>query len=162
MVEDENAEGMDVAPGSDPGGEEDASQRNRRKLLDMAREADKLYSAKDEKLNKVVEMVKDLLKDGYRPILFCRFIPTASGGAATTSLRCWRQSCRRPCTSLCWKVRCTASGPQPRRWTSTPSSEGSTSRTPFAANRGVWTGGQCSSWMTSAPPGRHWRRPVER
>lgn len=77
MVEDENAEGMDVAPGSDPGGEEDASQRNRRKLLEMAREADKLYGAKDEKLNKVVEMVKDLLKDGYRPILFCRFIPTA-------------------------------------------------------------------------------------
>jgi len=82
MVEDENAEGMDVAPGSDPGGEEDASQRNRRKLLDMAREADKLYSAKDEKLNKVVEMVKDLLKDGYRPILFCRFIPTADYVAA--------------------------------------------------------------------------------
>jgi len=82
MVEDENAEGMDVAPGSDPGGEEDASQRNRRKLLEMAREAEKLYGAKDEKLNKVVEMVKDLLKDGYRPILFCRFIPTADYVAA--------------------------------------------------------------------------------
>jgi len=88
MVEDENAEGMDVAPGADPGdgvhrdGEEDASQRNRRKLLEMAREADKLYGAKDEKLNKVVEMVKDLLKDGYRPILFCRFIPTADYVAA--------------------------------------------------------------------------------
>ncbi len=82
MEEDENAEGMDVAPGSDPGGEEDASQRNRRKLLEMAREADKLYGAKDEKLNKVVEMVKDLLKDGYRPILFCRFIPTADYVAA--------------------------------------------------------------------------------
>jgi len=82
MVEDENAEGMDVAPGSDPGGEEDAAQRNRRKLLEMAREADKLYGAKDEKLNKAVEMVKDLLKDGFRPILFCRFIPTAEYVAA--------------------------------------------------------------------------------
>jgi superfamily II DNA or RNA helicase len=82
MVEDENAEGMDVAPGSDPGGEEDASQRNRRKLLEMAREADKLFGAKDEKLNKVVDMVKDLIKDGYRPILFCRFIPTADYVAA--------------------------------------------------------------------------------
>ncbi len=77
MVEDENAEGMDVAPGSDSGAEDDDAQRNRRKLLDMAREADKLFGAKDEKLNQVVGMVKDLLKDGYRPILFCRFIPTA-------------------------------------------------------------------------------------
>jgi ERCC4-related helicase len=87
MVEDENAEGMDVAPGSDPGGEEDASdvrsgERRNRRLLEMAGEADKLYGAKDEKLNKVVEMVKDLLKDGYRPILFCRFIPTADYVAA--------------------------------------------------------------------------------
>lgn len=87
MVEDENAEGMDVAPGSDPGGEEDASdvrsgERRNRRLQEMAREADKLYGAKDEKLNKVVEMVKDLLKDGYRPILFCRFIPTSDYVAA--------------------------------------------------------------------------------
>jgi ERCC4-related helicase len=82
MVEDENAEGMDVAPGSDSGAEDDSAQRTRRRLLDMAREADKLYGTKDEKLNKVVEMVKDLLKDGFRPILFCRFIPTADYVAA--------------------------------------------------------------------------------
>ncbi len=82
MVEDDNAEGMDVAPGSDSGDEDDTAQRNRRRLVEMAREADKLYGAKDEKLNKVVEMVKDLLKDGYRPILFCRFIPTADYVAA--------------------------------------------------------------------------------
>jgi superfamily II DNA or RNA helicase len=77
LVEDESAEGIDVAPGSDPGGEEDESQRNRRRLQEMAREADKLAGDKDEKLKMAVEMVKSLIKDGYRPILFCRFIPTA-------------------------------------------------------------------------------------
>jgi superfamily II DNA or RNA helicase len=77
LMDDESAEGMDVAPGSDSGDDDDESQRNRRRLLEMAREADKLVGAKDEKLNKAIEMVKDLLKDGYRPILFCRFIPTA-------------------------------------------------------------------------------------
>lgn len=80
MVEDENAEGMDVAPGADSG--DAAAQGSRRRLLEMAREAEKLYGAKDEKLNKAVEMVKDLLKDGCRPILFCRFIPTADYVAA--------------------------------------------------------------------------------
>ena len=83
MVEDENRRGDGCRPGQRSGRRgEDAAQRNRRKLLEMAREADKLYGAKDEKLNKVVEMVKDLLKDGYRPILFCRFIPTADYVAA--------------------------------------------------------------------------------
>ncbi len=77
LMDDENPEGMDVAPGSDSGEDDDESQRNRRRLLEMAREAEKLAGAKDEKLNKAVVMVKDLLKEDYRPILFCRFIPTA-------------------------------------------------------------------------------------
>jgi superfamily II DNA or RNA helicase len=77
MVEDEAAEGMDVAPGSDFGGEEDEAVSNRRRLLEMARLADALSGEKDEKLNKAVKLVSSLLKDGYRPILFCRFIPTA-------------------------------------------------------------------------------------
>ena len=77
LVGDETDEGMDVAPGSDPGGEEDEAQRNRRRLLDMAREADALVGEKDTKLKKAAEMVAGLLKDGFRPIVFCRFIPTA-------------------------------------------------------------------------------------
>jgi len=77
LVGDETDEGVDVAPGSDPGGEEDEAQRNRRKLLDMAREADALAGEKDAKLKKAAEMVAGLLKDGFRPIVFCRFIPTA-------------------------------------------------------------------------------------
>ena len=77
MMEDEAAEGMDVVPGSDIGGEENEAVSNRRRLLEMARIADSLSGEKDNKLNKAIELVKDLLKDGYRPILFCRFIPTA-------------------------------------------------------------------------------------
>jgi len=77
LVGDETDEGVDVAPGSDPGGEEDEAQRNRRKLLDMARDADTLIGEKDTKLKKAAEMVAGLLKDGFRPIVFCRFIPTA-------------------------------------------------------------------------------------
>jgi superfamily II DNA or RNA helicase len=77
LTDDEAAEGMDVAPGSDIGGEEDEAVTNRRRLLEMARIADSLAGEKDNKLNKAIKLVKDLIKDGYRPILFCRFIPTA-------------------------------------------------------------------------------------
>jgi len=77
MMEDESAEGMDIVPGSDIGGEEEESVSNRRKLLEMARIADSLSGEKDEKLNKAIKLVKDLIKEGYCPILFCRFIPTA-------------------------------------------------------------------------------------
>lgn len=83
LVEDESAEGIDVAPGanSDWGSENGKPSRQSqiaaRRLQEMAREADKLAGEKDNKLIKAVEMVKDLLKDGFRPILFCRFIPTA-------------------------------------------------------------------------------------
>ena len=79
MMEDESAEGIDVAPGSDLG-EEDLS--NHRRLLDMARMADALAGDKDEKLKQMVRLVKDFLAKGYRPILFCRFIPTAEYVAA--------------------------------------------------------------------------------
>lgn len=77
LTDDEAAEGMDVAPGSDIGGEEDEAVSNRRRLLEMARIADSLNGEKDNKLNKAITLVKQLIKDGYRPILFCRFIPTA-------------------------------------------------------------------------------------
>ena len=77
MMEDESAEGMDIVPGSDIGGDEEESVSNRRKLLEMARIADTLVGEKDEKLNKAIKLVKELVKEGYRPILFCRFIPTA-------------------------------------------------------------------------------------
>jgi hypothetical protein len=43
----------------------------------MAREADALRGAKDAKLQKAITLVAQLLKEGYRPIVFCRFINTA-------------------------------------------------------------------------------------
>jgi len=52
LIVDESTDGSDVTPGSDPGGEEDDGQRNRRRLLEMARAADDLLGEKDEKLKK--------------------------------------------------------------------------------------------------------------
>ena len=80
IVVDEAADGSDVTPGSDPGGEEDEGEgrkSNRRRLLEMARIADDLLGDKDEKIKKAVALVKNLLDEGYHPIMFCRFIPTA-------------------------------------------------------------------------------------
>jgi len=74
----DSIEGLDIVPGSDASElEEDQQERTHRRLLDMAREAEKLSGKADTKLQKAIEIVKDLLKDGFRPILFCRFIPTA-------------------------------------------------------------------------------------
>jgi len=68
---------LDTSPGADAGDETDEARRTRRRLLDLAREADRLQGDHDPKLVKAVGLVQDLLRDGYRPILFCRFIPTA-------------------------------------------------------------------------------------
>ncbi|MGC9985316.1 MAG: helicase-related protein, partial [Polyangia bacterium] len=74
---DEAVETVDVAPGSQT--EEDGPQsETRRQLLSMADEADALCGAKDEKLKRIVALLKKLvLEDDYHPIVFCRFIPTA-------------------------------------------------------------------------------------
>ena len=87
IIVDESADGSDVTPGSDPGGEEDEGQRNRRRLLDMARAADELLGEKDEKLKKAVDLIKGLISEGYHPIIFCRFIPTAEYVAAELRTR---------------------------------------------------------------------------
>lgn len=77
LMDNDSSEGADLVPGSDIEEESDGEQKNRRRLLEMAREAEALKGAKDEKLQKAVELVKSLVKDGYQPIVFCRFIPTA-------------------------------------------------------------------------------------
>lgn len=81
LVEDDPAEGSDVAPaGADeePGGQTEAARR----LMAMATAAEALHGAKDNKLKKAAALVEDLLANGYHPILFCRFIPTAEYVAA--------------------------------------------------------------------------------
>ncbi len=94
-------EGVDVAPGSDPTRSEDAeAEKTRRRLLDMAREAEALEGEKDLKILKAADLVKTLLKDGHRPILFCRFIPTAEYVAQELGKRLPKDAVVLPVTGL--------------------------------------------------------------
>lgn len=76
LMSDEAAEGLDIPPGSDIEDEGDA-QNNRRRLREMAKEADALKGEKDEKLQQALKIVEGFIKEGFNPIVFCRFIPTA-------------------------------------------------------------------------------------
>jgi superfamily II DNA or RNA helicase len=76
LMTDEAAEGIDVIPGSDIGELAGDEQNHRRRLLDMARSAEALQGDEDNKLQKLITIVKDLQREGYNPIVFCRFIPT--------------------------------------------------------------------------------------
>ena len=82
LVEEETAEAGDLAPGSDPGEDADDAGPLRSRLLEMAKEADALQGRKDAKLQKAIALVEAILHDGYQPIVFCRFIPTAEYVAA--------------------------------------------------------------------------------
>ena len=77
---DETSEAIDIIPGVDTSEEADEPGHvspERKRLLELAREADLLNGDRDPKLLKVVRIVKDLLDAGHRPIVFCRFIATA-------------------------------------------------------------------------------------
>ncbi|WP_242906942.1 helicase-related protein [Actinomadura terrae] len=75
MIEDEALEGVDVAPGAD---HEELSARARARMRAMAAEARALEGVEhDAKLRKLIDKVKTLLIDGYDPIVFCKYIPTA-------------------------------------------------------------------------------------
>ncbi len=91
----EGADTLDVAPGAldeaaAPDEGEDGSPSpaltstsTRERLLRFARRADALCSPEqDAKLAKAAELVRKLLNDGFNPIVFCRFIPTAEYVAA--------------------------------------------------------------------------------
>ena len=73
----ESAENMDVTPGSDASEDGDESQASRRRLLELARAAEALKGKQDSKLKSLIPILKKLLKEGYNPIVFCRFIETA-------------------------------------------------------------------------------------
>lgn len=77
---DTGEESSDAVPGADSAEDGDASLR--RRLLGFAREARKLYGDEDKKLTALVPQLRKLLDEGYRPIVFCRFIPTAEYVAA--------------------------------------------------------------------------------
>src|SRR5581483_4962474 len=87
LIDAESSEGIDLVPGSDTGEEDTDAQKNRRRLLEMAREADSLVGEKDTKLQQAIALVEKMLADGYKPIVFCRFIPTAEYVAASLRAR---------------------------------------------------------------------------
>jgi superfamily II DNA or RNA helicase len=89
LMDEDAAEGMDVTPGSDIGKLAVNEDSNRRRLLEMARIAEALVGDEDDKLQKAISLVKGLIRDGYSPIVFCRFIPTVDyvTGALREALR---------------------------------------------------------------------------
>jgi superfamily II DNA or RNA helicase len=71
-AENDRLEGMDVAPGAAE------SEQAEARLLELAERAEKLAGpAEDAKLKALIEHLKSLIADGYNPIVFCRYIPTA-------------------------------------------------------------------------------------
>ncbi|MDZ5661394.1 helicase-related protein [Nocardioides sp. S-58] len=77
--DDEALEGIDTTPGAIVD-EDDISTTtaDRRRLLEFARRATELDGPdQDRKLAALVKQVKELLKGGDQPIVFCRFIDTA-------------------------------------------------------------------------------------
>ncbi|MFF5857735.1 DEAD/DEAH box helicase [Streptomyces sp. NPDC012751] len=71
-ADNDRLEGMDVAPGAAES--EEAGAR----LLELAQRAGELVGpAGDAKLKALTGHLKKLLADGYHPIVFCRYIPTA-------------------------------------------------------------------------------------
>lgn len=73
----DSTDASDLLPGSDSHTEADENSLSRRKLLAMAKSADALFGEHDNKLLDLVPPLKDLIKDGFSPIVFCRFIQTA-------------------------------------------------------------------------------------
>lgn len=71
----EDSEELDLTPGSDWTGPEDKSHLAR--LRAFAARAEGLRGKNDTKLKTALNLLQELLDEGYRPILFCRFIHTA-------------------------------------------------------------------------------------
>lgn len=78
LIDSDALEGIDVSPSGDfIAGEDDESRRERERLRRMASDAEKLRGEGDAKLQKALKLIAALVKEGYQPIVFCRFIQTA-------------------------------------------------------------------------------------
>ncbi|EIV91336.1 DEAD/DEAH box helicase [Frankia sp. QA3] len=74
-MDDDAADGADVPPGAD---NETLPEPDRQRLRELGKAAAKLAGKDtDAKLRLLIKTVKGLLADGYNPIVFCRYIPTA-------------------------------------------------------------------------------------
>ena len=65
---------LDFSPGSNT---ETGAAGMRRKMLEFARRAEAISADADHKLQGAIREVKDLVKDGFQPVVFCRFVDTA-------------------------------------------------------------------------------------
>jgi len=73
---DEDAESNDVAPGARYG-DDDYPGRADSWFGELSRAAAALAGGRDPKLQAGIGLVRELVNQGHRPIVFCRFIPTA-------------------------------------------------------------------------------------
>jgi len=74
-LDDASHEGIDIVPGSDAADAGGEANAERRRLQQFTKQAQALMG-KDAKLKKIVTIVRKLVKEGHRPILFCRFLHT--------------------------------------------------------------------------------------
>jgi len=75
---DDTLEAEDVAVGADTSGLDEPDTKAKRRLRELAAAAAALKGARsDAKLKRLIPLLKGLLDEGYHPIVFCRYIPTA-------------------------------------------------------------------------------------
>jgi hypothetical protein len=72
--DDDDTVALDLSPGSDA---ETGADSTRRNLLEFARRAESITPEADRKLQGAVSEIKALLKEGFHPVVFCRFVDTA-------------------------------------------------------------------------------------
>ena len=73
-LDDDSDNLSDFNPGAEVDGEKDSY---RRKLKEFAHRAGDLDPSDDLKLKGAIKEIKDLLKEGFHPVVFCRFVDTA-------------------------------------------------------------------------------------
>ena len=75
---DDTLEAEDVTVGADTGDNDAPDTKARKRLRELAAAAAALKGPRsDAKLKRLIPLLKELLDEGYRPIVFCRYIPTA-------------------------------------------------------------------------------------
>lgn len=75
---DDTLEAEDVAVGADTGDTDSPDTKSRKRLRELASAAAALKGPRsDAKLKRLIPLLKELLDEGYHPIVFCRYIPTA-------------------------------------------------------------------------------------
>jgi len=75
---DDTLEAEDVTVGADTGDNDEPDTKVRKRLRELAAAAAALKGPRsDAKLKRLIPLLKELLDEGYHPIVFCRYIPTA-------------------------------------------------------------------------------------